>query len=180
MPVVLGRAFGRRELARRVGDFSQLFGVELLAYGDGRERAVRLLRFRTGSGLSFDLLVDRAMDLAGMDYQGVPIGWHSPTGFRSPWLHEADAENGFGWLRSFSGMLLTCGLDHIMGPTEDSAEHYNYRARPRIKYGLHGRIAYEPARQIGYGERWEGDRCFLFARAEIRQAAMFGGVPHRN
>ncbi len=28
-----------------------------------RERALRILRFRTGSGLSFDIMVDRAMDL---------------------------------------------------------------------------------------------------------------------
>jgi hypothetical protein len=52
------------------------------------------MRFRTGSGLSFDIMVDRAMDLGGMSFRGVAIGWHSPTGFRSPWLHEADAEDG--------------------------------------------------------------------------------------
>jgi hypothetical protein len=115
MPTVLGKTFTRRELARRVGDFSQLFGVELLSHGDGRERALRMLRFRTGSGLSFDIMVDRAMDLGGMTFRGVPIGWHSPTGFRSPWLHEVDAEDGLGWLRSFSGMMNSCGLDHIMG-----------------------------------------------------------------
>jgi len=50
MPTVLGQSFSRRELASRVGDFSQLFGVELFAYSDGRERSVRVLRFRTGSG----------------------------------------------------------------------------------------------------------------------------------
>ena len=58
MPTVLGQTFTRGELARRVGDFSQLFGVELLTYSDGRERASRILQFRTGSGLSFDM-VDR-------------------------------------------------------------------------------------------------------------------------
>jgi hypothetical protein len=43
MPTVLGQAFTRRELARRVGDFSKLFGVELLSHSDGRERALRRL-----------------------------------------------------------------------------------------------------------------------------------------
>jgi len=174
MPTVLGQSFSRRELARRVGDFSQLFGVELFAYSDGRERSVRVLRFRTGSGLGFDIMVDRSMDLGGMSFRGVPIGWHSPTGFRSPWLHEVDAEDGLGWLRSFSGMMNSCGLDHIMGVTEDTAEHYCYPDRARIVHTLHGRISYQPARLTGYGERWEGDRCFLFARGEIRQAAMYG------
>jgi hypothetical protein len=174
MPTVLGQTFSRHELARRVGDFSQLFGVELLSHSDGRERALRILRFRTGSGLSFDIMVDRAMDLGGMTLRGVPIGWRSPTGFRSPWLHEVDAEDGLGWLRSFSGMMNSCGLDHIMGATEDTAEHYCYPDRARVFHTLHGRISYQPARLTGYGERWEGDRCYLYAEGEIRQAAMYG------
>ena len=173
MPNLFGQPFSRYELARRVGDFSQVFGVELLAYEDGRERALRVLRFRTGSGLSFDVLVDRAMDVAGMTYRGVPIGWHSPAGFRHPWLHEVDAEDGLGWMRSFSGMMNTCGLDHIMAAAEDTAEHYCYPDRKRVFHGLHGRISYEPARLTGYGERWDGDRCFLYAEGEIRQAAMY-------
>jgi hypothetical protein len=174
MPTVLGQTFSRRELARRVGDFSQLFGVELLSHSDGRERALRILRFRTGSGLSFDIMVDRAMDLGGMTLRGVPIGWRSPAGFRSPWLHEVDAEDGLGWLRSFSGMMNSCGLDHIMGATEDTAEHYCYPDRARVFHPLHGRISYQPARLTGYGERWDGDQCLLYATGEIRQAAMYG------
>ena len=173
MPTVLGKTFSRRELARRVGDFSQLFGVELLSHSDGRERALRMLRFRTGSGLSFDIMVDRAMDLGGMTFRGVPVGWRSPTGFRSPWLHEVDAEDGLGWLRSFSGMMNSCGLDHIMGVTEDTAVHYCYPDRARIFHTLHGRISYQPARLTGYGERWDDDRCYLYAEGEIRQAAMY-------
>lgn len=174
MPTVLGKTFSRRELARRVGDFSQLFGVELLSHCDGRERALRMLRFRTGSGLSFDVMVDRAMDLGGMTFRGIPIGWHSPTGFRNPWLHEVDAEDGLGWLRSFSGMMNSCGLDHIMGATEDTSEHYCYPDRARVFHTLHGRISYQPARLTGYGERWDDDRCYLYAEGEIRQAAMYG------
>ena len=174
MPTVLGQTFSRRELARRVGDFSQLFGVDLLSHSDGRERALRILRFRTGSGLSFDIMVDRAMDLGGMTLRGVPIGWHSPTGFRSPWLHEVDAEDGLGWLRSFSGMMNSCGLDHIMGATADTAEHFCYPDRTRVFHTLHGRISYQPARLTGYGERWDGDQCYLYAEGEIRQAAMYG------
>jgi len=63
MPIVLGQTFFRCELARKVGDFSQLFGGELLSHDDSRERSMRVLRFHTGSGLSFDITVDRAMNL---------------------------------------------------------------------------------------------------------------------
>jgi len=72
MPNLLGHSFSRRELARRVGNFSQLFGVDLLSCGDGRERAVRLLGFRTGAGLEFDILVDRCgPQILGSSSRGV-------------------------------------------------------------------------------------------------------------
>jgi hypothetical protein len=173
MPRLFGQQLTPAELARRVGDLSQVLGVRLVEHLDGPERGVRVLEFRTGT-LAFDLLVDRCLDLAGLACEGVPIGWHSPTGFRSPWLHEHGAEGGLGWLRSFSGMMNTCGLDHIMGPTEEGAEHYGYPYRKRIAHGLHGRIAYTPARLVGYGVRWEGERGVLWAEGEVRQAVMFG------
>ena len=174
MPTLFGRDLPRREFARRVGDVSQLLGVELLEHVDGQERGVRTLRFRTGGGLAFDLMVDRAMDVGALELHGVPLGWRSPTGFRSPWLHEHDAEAGLGWLRSFSGLVSTCGLDHVMGPVEEDAGHYAYPYRSRVRHGLHGRVAYTPARLLGYGVSWEGERCVLWAEGEIRQATMFG------
>jgi hypothetical protein len=174
MPVIFGHALTRAELARHVGDSSQLFGIDLVEHADGPARGLRVLRIRTGGGLVAEIMVDRAMDVGTMELMGVPLGWRSPTGFRSPWLHEADAEGGLGWLRSFSGLVNTCGLDHIMGPTEEGAEHYRYPYRKRVRHGLHGRIAYTPATLRGYGQRWDGDTCTLWAEGEIRQAAMFG------
>ena len=174
MPELFGRALTREELARRVGDFSQLFGVDLLELGDGPERCVRCLRFRSGGGLEFDVAIDRGMDIAGMSFRGVPIGWRSPTGLRSPQLHEFEAEDGFSWARSFTGLMNSCGLDHIHAPERDSGAHFHHPPRPTIWYGLHSRIGMTPARLTGYGTRWEGDRCFLHASAEIRQAAVFG------
>lgn len=174
MPRLYGRELDWAELRRRVGRFDQLFGVDLIEHGDGQERGSRVLRFRTGSGFAFEVLLDRAMDLKGVEIHGVPIGWHSPVGFRHPWLHEHDAEEGLGWLRSFSGLMNTCGLDHIMGPAEEDAAHYRYPYRRRIRHGLHGRIAYTPARLVAYGLRWAGERAFLYAEGEVRQATMFG------
>lgn len=174
MPVLFGQALTRAELARHVGDSSQLFGVDLLEHADGPARGGRVLRLRTGGGLVAEIMVDRAMDVGTLELFGTPLGWRSPTGFRSPWLHEADSEDGLGWLRSFTGLVNTCGLDHIMGPTEEGAEHYRYPYRRRIRHGLHGRIAYTPATLMGYGLRWDGDACTLWAEGEIRQATMFG------
>jgi hypothetical protein len=174
MARLYGSELTRAEAARHVGSTEQLFGVTLATRADGPERGVRVLRFRTGGGLEAEILIDRAMDVAGLSVWGVPIGFSSPTGFPSPWLHEHDSEDGLGWLRSFAGLMNTCGLDHIMGPTEESAEHYHYPYRKRVRHGLHGRVAYIPARLRGYGVDWAGEGGLLWAEGEVRQATMFG------
>jgi Domain of unknown function (DUF4432) len=164
----------RARLAAHAGHLGQFAGVRLVTLGDGVERGIRMLDFRTGSGLRFTVLVDRAMDIAEVEHKGRAVGWHSPTGFRHPALHEPDAEGGMAWLRSFSGFLVTCGLDHTLGPAEVSAESYNYPHRQTVRHGLHGRVGTIPARLTGYGERWEGDRCILWAEGTVAQASVFG------
>lgn len=171
---LFGQSLSRRQVAERAGLLSQFAGVRLMTLGDGVERGVRLLEFRTGSGLRFTALVDRALDIADCDFKGQSVGWHSPAGFRNPALHEPEGEAGLGWLRSFSGLLMTCGLDHTLGPAEVSAETYNYPGRRTVRHALHGRVALIPARLTGYGERWDGDRCVLWAEGIVHQATVFG------
>ena len=82
MPDLYGERIARRELAARSGSLSQFAGVRLSTLGDGVERGVRSLEFRTGSGLRFTVLIDRAMDIAECEHNGRAVGWHSPSGFR--------------------------------------------------------------------------------------------------
>ena len=49
---------------------SQFAGVRLMTLGDGVERGMRMLEFRTGTGLRFTVLVDRALDIADCEYRG--------------------------------------------------------------------------------------------------------------
>ncbi len=43
--------------------------------GDGVERGIRaMLEFRSGTGLRFTVLIDRAFDIADCDYRGMAIG----------------------------------------------------------------------------------------------------------
>jgi hypothetical protein len=162
------------DIASRAGSFSQFAGVRLMTLGDGLERGIRMLEFRSGTGLRFTVLVDRAMDIADCDYRGLAIGWHSPSGFRNPALHDYEGEGGLGWLRSFSGLMLTCGLDHILFMDDAPADQYSYAPRTRVRSSIHGRASTIPARLTGYGERWEGDRCWLWCEGVIRQGAVFG------
>jgi len=178
MVELYGKTLSRRQVSERSGMLSQFAGVRLMTLGDGVERGIRLLEFRTGSGLRFTVLVDRALDIADCDFRGQAIGWHSPSGFRHPGLHDYEGEQGLGWARSFSGLLLTCGLDHILGRDEVSADTYNYPGKKSVVHSLHGRIGTIPARLTGYGEAWDGDRCVLWAEAIVQQATVFGEDLH--
>jgi len=178
MVELFGRPMSRLDIARHAGALSQFAGVRLMTLGDGVERGIRLLEFRTGSGLRFTVLVDRAMDIADCEHQGRGIGWHSPAGFRHPGLHEYEGEGGLSWLRSFSGLMVTCGLDHILFMDEDDASHYVYGPRKTAAASLHGRVGTIPARLTGYGETWEGDDCTLWCEGVIQQSTVFGEDLH--
>ncbi|MER8751503.1 aldose 1-epimerase family protein [Mesorhizobium sp. M1050] len=178
MVELYGKTLSRRQVSERSGMLSQFAGVRLMTLGDGVERGIRMLEFRTGSGLRFTALVDRALDIADCDFRGQAIGWHSPSGFRHSGLHDYEGEGGLAWARSFSGLLVTCGLDHILGREEVPVDSYNYPGRKTVVHSLHGRVGTIPARLTGYGEAWDGDRCVLWAEGIVQQSAVFGEDLH--
>jgi Domain of unknown function (DUF4432) len=169
-----GDEHGREHIAARTGDFDAVGGVRSVVIDDGVERGVRAIEFRTGGGLRFEVLVDRAMDIGVAEFDDYSFGWRSATGFRHPGLHEANDEDGLSWLRSMSGLNVTCGLDHTLFGGEYDASNYHYPPKTAVRQGLHGRIANIPARLIGYGRTWHDDEAVLWAEGEIRQAAIFG------
>jgi hypothetical protein len=174
MVELYGSKLSRRDLAARAGGLSQFAGVRLMMLQDGVERGIRMLEFRTGTGLRFTALVDRALDIADCDYRGMAVGWHSPSGFKHPGLAEYEGEGGLAWLRSFSGLMVTCGLDHILFMYDEPADHYVYSPRETVSHSIHGRIATIPARLTGYGEAWNGDQCTLWCEGIVSQGTVFG------
>jgi hypothetical protein len=167
-----GEPINRRGLLRRLGALEQLAGIRLVTMGDGRERGVRVLEVRTGR-LAFDILIDRSFDVWRCDLGGMPVAWLSPSGAVGPWHGEQDTD--WGWLRTFQGGLLaTCGLDHTGGPGEDAADRVFAIESTTEHFGLHGRVGGIPARLVGYGERWDGDRCTFWAEGEVRQTYFYG------
>ncbi|MGH3302895.1 MAG: aldose 1-epimerase family protein [Streptosporangiaceae bacterium] len=167
-----GRQWSREDLLARVGRLEQIAGVQLLEATDGAERGVRVLRFATGAGLDFEVLVDRGFDIGRAWTAGRPIAWWSPVGLISPWLHDP---SGIEWFRGFPGGLVsTCGLDHTLLGGADDTSFFNYPHRRTQDYGLHGRYTGLPARLAGYGCTWHGDECQIWAQGEVVQAAVFG------
>jgi hypothetical protein len=174
MVALYGKEFTRDDIEAASGALGHAAGVRLMTLGDGLERGIRMLEFRSGSGLRFTVLIDRAMDIADCEYRGMGIGWHSPAGFRHPGLHEYEGEGGLAWLRSFSGLMVTCGLDHILFMYDSPADTYHYGPRTKVSHSIHGRVGTIPARLTGYGERWEGDACTLWAEGIVSQGTVFG------
>ena len=156
------RDHSRKELLEHVGHMDQVAGVQLLEAGDGLARGSRVLQVWTGTGLSFDVLADRALDISACRYKGVPLAWISPVGDVHPSYYEPD---GAGWLRSFQGgLLVTCGLDHFGYPSDDGGE----------ALGLHGRVSNLPARYVRHRAAWQGDEYKLEVSGQVRQARVFG------
>lgn len=173
MVELFGRTWSRDDLRRHVGHLSQLGGVRLLVSDNGPSRGVRLLEFRTGTGLVFEAALDRGMDVGRCEYRGASLAWQPPTLLPGPWLFEDQA--GFGWLRSaLGGFNNTCGLVHIGNPETAEVPHYNFPARPTDSYGVHDRAAMIPAELISFGERWDGDRLLIEAVGRVTQAQAYG------
>lgn len=172
MPRLFGTQYTRAELLSRVGRLDQVAGVRLVTLGDGLGRDVRLLEFRTGTGFSFDVVVDRSFDVGRCELGGRPLNWTSNAGIVAPWYYEPE---GMGWFRAWGGgMVVTVGLDHLGLGGEDTTEQFHQTHLGKtMTYGLHGRIGGLPARLVGYGERWDGDECVLWAEGEVLQSAVF-------
>jgi hypothetical protein len=70
----------------------QVAGCEPFVLDEGSARGVRALRFRTGGGISLDVLCDRGMDLGAAEYRGAPLAWLSLTGMVAPHFREPGGE----------------------------------------------------------------------------------------
>src|SRR5690242_6650682 len=95
-----GREYTRDELSQRVGNLTQIGGVEAAVLDEGETRGVRALHFNSAAGLSCTVLPDRGMDIAAMSWRGRSLCWHGACGPSSPALFHLEHN---GLLRSFFG-----------------------------------------------------------------------------
>ena len=153
---VHGRPLSREGLRPVMPDLRQFAAVRRIALDDGPERGVRALDFTTGGGLDFWVLSDRCLDIGTLRWRGHPIAWQTSTGFPAPGLMDLEADGGWGFMRGFSGFMVTCGLDHVR--------------QPRDGKPMHGKVPFSPARLLAYGEDWDRPDPVLFCEGEVDQA----------
>ena len=162
MVQVFGRSWTRRELMKHVGSLSQLGGVRMSTLQNGTAHGVRIAEFETGTGFSFNVLLDRAMDIGAAKYRGASLVWESTTGPAHPAYFERE---GLGWLRTFhGGLVTTCGLTYAGAPCTDEGQ----------SLGLHGRISHAPASNVWADGAWRGDEYEMWVRGRMRETVVFG------
>lgn len=156
-----GKNYTREQIRQRVGHISQIAGIKPYTLSEGRSRGVDSIDVKTGSGFNFTVLPGRAMDIAWMEYKGMPAGYISKGSIvHSQYYHPYGCE----WLRSFNaGILTTCGLTHVGPPEKEGI----------WDLGQHGRISNTPAFQVSYGEEWEGDDLILTVQGKVQEASLF-------
>jgi len=146
------------DLKTRVGDLRQFASVRRITLDDGPECGVRALAFSTGGGLDFWTLSDRSLDIGPLWWRGQALAWQGHGGFQNPAYHDAEGDGGLGFNRSFSGFLVTGGLNHTRHPADGQP--------------LHGRLPFTPARVLAYGEDWDRNDPILFCAGEVVQARL--------
>lgn len=147
----------KKELLKRVGSVEQIGGIRDFVFNDGKAKGVRAIEVNTGN-LCFTVLPDRCLDIAQANYKGTPVSWISKTGITDSRYYEKDGRSS---LRGFAGgLVFTCGLKNIGGPTDT--------------YGLHDRIAFIPAEKVSVFADWVGDEYVMEISGQIRQSSVFG------
>ncbi|MCF8567955.1 aldose 1-epimerase family protein [Alicyclobacillus tolerans] len=162
MPILYGREYTKDELLTRVGHIHQIAGIAKYEAQDGVARGNRVLQVKTGSGLEFNIVPDKGMDITDVMFKGIPCVWRSANGDVAPSFFDS---TGLGWLRSFQGGLFsTCGLTHFGSPCTDDGE----------ELGIHGRIGNLPAYDVSSASTWVDDDLVFQVKGFVRQTRVFG------
>ncbi len=151
----------------KIGNMSQIAGIRHFEMMDGKAKGTEAVEIQTGSGLSLVVLPGRGMDIAWINYRGVPLSYMSKTGIVSPAYYDGD---GMNWLHSFfAGALTTCGLLNVGGP-----EIVSHPVIGDRMYGLHGRISNTAAEQVSLFEDFENGEYTIKASGLMSEAILHG------
>ena len=117
----------------KIGNVSQLGGIETSIIDNGPAKGSRIAWFNTGGGIRYKVAIDRSLDIVDTFYNQHSLAWISHAGLTSP---RPDANQGLEWLYTFAGgFLTTCGLTQVGLSPEDIEQGR----------GVHGRISNLPA-----------------------------------
>ncbi len=162
MVMLYGKEWTKEELRARVGHESQLGGVRSMILNDGNQKGVEVVEFRTGSGLYFQALPTRGLDIGIAEFCGKAFGWRSRTGEVEPsYLGDVGIEPRRG---SFGGLMSTAGYSNVGVPNEDE----------NVQHCLHGRAQLCPAKSVYADAYWDKDEYIMYCEGKIEELDKFG------
>ena len=88
----------KSEIWSWIGDLSQVAGIKHYELRSGRAKGTEAFDVRTGAGLAFTVVKDRALDIAWASYKDTALSFITPNGVVAPAFFESQ---GNGFLRSF-------------------------------------------------------------------------------
>ncbi len=162
MATLFDRNWNRNQLERYTGAAWQVGGVRHMRFVEGVEDGTDVVQFDTGTGLIFNVLPHRGLDIASAKFCGASLSYDTPAGEAHPTHFDP---HGIGWLKTFfSGLLTTCGLTWAGAACEDQG----------VSLGIHGRYSHTPCRYLKIGDEWIGNTRRLWVSGEIRESVIFG------
>jgi Domain of unknown function (DUF4432) len=133
-----------------------LASVSMARLDGGPADTMRVVDVAMESGMRFQILPDRGLDIGAAWAFDQPIGWQSQVGHAPP-LSRPD---GMGWIERFTGGLLTtCGPDNIGVPCVDGDE----------TLGLHGAWSFLKAADVQVHRVWIDDEIELRITGRLEQ-----------
>jgi hypothetical protein len=149
-------------LLAKIGDIARLATVTPCIRNDGKSAGIKTYEVDNGSGLQFTVLESKCLDLFTAKFKGVKLNFESKAGLTAPQYYNP---HGSEFLYQFQGGLLyTCGLSNTgPGNTESG-----------IEYPIHGRIANQPASNVGASGTWNDGSYDIEIGGTVRQASLFG------
>ena len=161
MVQLYGEQFDRDALRARVGHESQVGGVQRLVLNEGNTRGTEVVEFTTGTGLVFQVLPTRGMDIGLARFGEKAIAWRSRTGEVEPgYLGDVGFEARRG---SYGGLVCTCGYCNVGVPNDDAG----------TPYGLHGRAQLCPANAVHADAEWDGDEYRMWCKGKVVELDKF-------
>ena len=151
----------KQGLMRYLGSMQQVAFVRPVNFVEGRSRKLGAVEIKNGA-LELTALTDKCLDISSVSYKGTNFNFLSKPGLQGPGHYDT---NGDEAIRSImGGFLFTSGLENICAPCRIDG----------VDYPMHGRLRSTPGEHICTDAVWEGDEYVLTARAEMREAALFG------
>ena len=163
MAELFGRSYSKSQLYKHSVNIGQLASIDEVELQENRARGMKVYRVRSASGLAFDLLPSKCLDISALSYKGVNISLLTRNGVCSPeniFPANGEFERYFG-----GGMLWTCGLKNC-GPNyiDENTQFHHY----------HGRLGTLPVEQSWKKSCFNEDEYVLTAGAVTRDTTIEG------